>query len=112
MIPPRPSLAIWALIAILLILLSYAFTLALAAACVYFPFALLTLSSGLNTLLLFLGGLVIGAIILWSLIPRRDQFEAPGPVVLERQHPRLFAEIQAIATFARRSGAVRSLSRP
>lgn len=97
MIPPRPSLAIWAAIAILLILLSYLFTLALAAACIYFPFVLLTVSSGLNTLLLFLGGLVIGAIILWSLVPRRDRFEAPGPVILEREHPRLFAEIQTIA---------------
>ncbi len=97
MIPPRPSLAIWASVAIALILASYLFTFALAAASIYFPFLLLSARAGLNTLLLFLGGLVIGAVILWSLIPRRDQFEAPGPVILEREHPRLFAEMQALA---------------
>jgi heat shock protein HtpX len=46
-------------------------------------------------LLLFL---IIGAgAILWSLIPRRDQFEAPGPELLPHEHPRLFRELEGIA---------------
>jgi Zn-dependent protease with chaperone function len=33
----------------------------------------------------------------WSLIPRRDKFEPPGPLLQRASHPRLFAELEHIA---------------
>lgn len=38
-----------------------------------------------------------GGVIAWSILPRVDRFEPPGPELFERDHPRLFAEIRAIA---------------
>jgi Zn-dependent protease with chaperone function len=35
--------------------------------------------------------------ILWSIMPRRDKFEAPGPLLQPTEQPRLFHELQSIA---------------
>lgn len=41
---------------------------------------------------------VVGAgVILWSIVPRRERFVAPGPELVRDAHPELFAEIEAIA---------------
>lgn len=41
--------------------------------------------------------LATGAVILWSLIPRRASWEDPGPRITAAQHPRLFERIAGIA---------------
>lgn len=96
-LPVRRSLALWAALAIVLVVFSYVFTLLLAAACVLLPSWLLSTSPNLNTLILFLSGLIVSVVILWSLLPRRDKFSAPGPRLELERHPRLRAELTGIA---------------
>ncbi len=102
-LPPRRSLAIWAGVAIILVVFSYIFTLSLAAACVFLPSLLLSSSPNFNTLILFLSGLLVGVVILWSLLPRRDKFTAPGPRLDLECHPRLRAELTTIAAALKES---------
>jgi heat shock protein HtpX len=96
-IPQRRSLAAFALLALGMILSSYLFTFVLAAACVYLPWLAIAAAPNFQTFMLFLGGIAVAGIMLWSLIPRRDKFVAPGPVLQPAAHPRLFAEIEYIA---------------
>jgi Zn-dependent protease with chaperone function len=96
-LPVRRSLALWAVLAIVLVVFSYIFTLALAAACIYFPAVLLDAYARLPTVLLFLAGVIVAVVILWSLIPRKDKFLAPGPRLNATDHPRLFNELAMIA---------------
>lgn len=97
-LPPRRSLAGWAALALAMVLFSYVLTVSLAAACVYFPWQLLTgIGFNLNVLILFVVGVLMAATMLWSLIPRRDRFKPPGPLLTLPTQPRLFAEIQKIA---------------
>ena len=93
----RPLLAIWAALAMALVAFSYVFTLLLAAACVYLPFVLFSAYAGLQTFAVFVCGIVVSTVILWSLIPRRDRFSAPGPRLQASEHPRLFSELEGIA---------------
>jgi heat shock protein HtpX len=85
----RKSLILWTLLGALLICSSYLFTLGLALAC----FALILTTNAV----LMIGGPIIGLTILWSLLPRRDKFVAPGPVIRREDAPRLFAELDRIA---------------
>jgi heat shock protein HtpX len=96
-VPVRRSLAIWAGVAIILVVFSYAFTLLLAVACVFLPSLLLSTYPNANTLILFLSGLIVSIVILWSLLPRRDKFSAPGPRLELERHPRLSDELTSIA---------------
>ena len=96
-IPQRRSLAAFAFLALGMILSSYLFTFLLAAACVYLPWLAITAAPNFHTLMLFLGGIAVAGVLLWSLVPRRDKFVAPGPVLQPASHPRLFAEIEQIA---------------
>ncbi len=96
--PPRRSLAGWALLSVLLVVCSYAVTVVLAAACVYLPFLMLQWPGSVATgLALLLGGSLIAAAMLRSLVPRRDDFRVSGPRLDPEKQPRLFAEISAIA---------------
>jgi heat shock protein HtpX len=97
--PARRSLAAWAALAAIVVVFSFVFTLFLAVASVYLPYPLLTRTTAFNiqVLVLFLGGIVIAATIIWSLIPRRDRFTPPGPLLSRDEQPRLFAEIEQIA---------------
>ena len=96
-IPPRRTLVLFAILAIGMIGLSYVVIVLMAVACMFLPALLLYNIVNFNTLVLFLGGLVIAGIMLWSLIPRRDHFEAPGLLLEPSVHPVLFTEIQNIA---------------
>jgi heat shock protein HtpX len=96
-IPPRRSLVLFAILAIFMVFLSYLFILVLAVACVYLPWLVVTNVANFNTLVLFLGGIAVAGVMLWSLIPQRDKFEAPGLLLEPTSHPRLFTEIQGIA---------------
>jgi len=100
-VPRRYSLIFWALLAMCFVAGSYLLTLALAVGCIALFFrALSTLSAGVNVQLLALGacGLVIGLTILWSLVPRRDKFHAPGALLQRSCYPRFFAELDHIAS--------------
>jgi len=98
-IAPRRSVALFAFLAILMVFASYILVLLLAAACVYLPYlALSSLQSAPSQLvILFLGGIVIAATMFWSLLPRREKFEAPGLLLDRSSQPRLFAHLDDIA---------------
>ena len=51
----------------------------------------------INSVSIFLFGIIIAAAMVWSLISRRDKFRAPGMLVERSAHPRLFAELENIA---------------
>lgn len=96
-IPPRHSLAFFALLAMLMVVVSYFFILLLAIACVYLPWLVIASTANFQTLALFVGGVIVAATMLWSLVPRRDKFAAPGLPLKRTSHPRLFAELDRIA---------------
>jgi heat shock protein HtpX len=96
-IPPRRSLAIFAALAMLMVLVSYLVILLLAVACVYLPWLIVTHLANFQTLALFVAGVIVAGSMMWSLIPRRDKFTAPGLPLERTSHPRLFAEIDSIA---------------
>ncbi|HZV87399.1 MAG TPA: M48 family metallopeptidase [Candidatus Binatus sp.] len=98
-IVPRRSVALFALLAITMVAVSYIVIVLLAIACVYLPYLAFTSAEHppAQLGLLVLGGIIVGATILWSLVPRREKFEAPGLLLEPPAHPRLFAELQAIA---------------
>jgi len=94
----RPSLAFLAVFAAAMVIGSYVFVILLAAACVYLPYlALFGTEFDARILVLLLFGILIAATMLWSLIPRRDKFEAPGLLLDRSTQPGLFAELDSIA---------------
>lgn len=96
-IPPRRSLVLFAILAMFMVFLSYVFIIILAAACLYLPYLLLINVTNFNTIMVMLAGIVIAPLMLWSLIPRRDKFAAPGLLLDPAAHPQLFNEIGNIA---------------
>src|SRR5947208_3124501 len=97
-LPRRRSLALLAILALLMVVLSYMFILAMAAACAYLPYLLLMNSgSNLQIFLLLLCGLGMSGAMLWSLVPRRDDFKEPGLEIDRLAHPQLFVELERIA---------------
>jgi hypothetical protein len=70
---------LFALLAIVMVIVSYILIVLLAIACVYLPYlAFRNLEHPPGQLIaLMLGGIVVAGTILWSLIPRPDKFEAP-----------------------------------
>jgi Zn-dependent protease with chaperone function len=96
-IAPRRSLALFALLSILMVIASYVVIVLLAVACVVGPYFLATHSRNAQVWVLFLGGIVVAGTLLWSIVPRWEKFEAPGLPLERVEHPRLFAEIDDIA---------------
>jgi heat shock protein HtpX len=97
-IPPRRSLAFFAALAMLMVVVSYVFILILAAACVYLPWLVVTSVANFQTFALLIAGVIVAGSMLWSLVPRRDKFDAPGLALERATHPRLFAELDSIAS--------------
>src|ERR1700691_1427525 len=99
-IRPRSSMAFFAFLSIFMVVASYLFVILLAAACVYLPYWLMTSSDSANLqlILLFLFGVVIAGAIFWSLLPRPDKFKPPGLLIEPATQPRLFAELENIAS--------------
>jgi Zn-dependent protease with chaperone function len=99
-IPRRPSIALFAILGIVLVIGSYLFVALLAAGCVYLPCIIFSRAQSEHgwDVLILLFGIVIAATMLWSLIPRREEFTAPGLLLDRSSHPRLFAEIDSIAS--------------
>lgn len=95
--PRTPSLGLRALLALGLMIGFYGLAIGVAALLVWLPYAELTYVHRIHPKLA-LGCLAGAAIILWSIMPRRDRFEAPGPRLLPARHPKLFAMIQGVAS--------------
>jgi len=57
----------------------------------------LTFALGLPTLYFIVIGLIGGGTVLWTMLPRRDRFDPPGPLLPPEKHPRFFAVLREIA---------------
>jgi heat shock protein HtpX len=86
------------------VVVSYVLFLALAVFCLLLPILLFGLPIEWNSstlffarILLSLFGIVAGLSIFWSLLPRRNKFEAPGIPIDPAREPRLMAEIEHVA---------------
>jgi len=95
--PRSPSVGLRAVLALGLMIGFYALALGLAGALLWVPYALFTYAHRVPGKLA-LGCLVGAAVILWSIMPRRDRFEAPGPQLEPRRHPKLFEMIRGVAS--------------
>jgi heat shock protein HtpX len=93
------SAVLFAVATVAMIFVSYAIVILLAVACAYLPYPLMANVEHENVqqLALFVGGVVIAGAMLWSLVPKRIKFEAPGLLLDSASQPRLFSEINAIA---------------
>ena len=80
-----------------MVAVSYAVIIGLAALCVYLPWLAVINVPNFQVLALFVGGVIVAGSMLWSLVPRPDKFEAPGLILEKSSHPRLFAELDNIA---------------
>jgi Zn-dependent protease with chaperone function len=90
------SLAGRALLAVVLMIGFYILAVAIAAGLIYIPYAEVTYANRIHPKLAIV--CVIGALaILWSVLPRFDRFESPGPQLTRAQHPRLFEELDGVA---------------
>jgi heat shock protein HtpX len=98
-IRPRRSMVFFAMLSMVMVIVSYLFVVLLAVACVYLPYLMVDEgdSPGFQTLALFAFGIIIAATMLWSLFPRRDNFKPPGLLLDRATQPRLFAELEHIA---------------
>src|SRR5215467_4211225 len=92
----KMSLKTRALVALALMIGFYLLALAVALGLLWVPYAewkYLDRISGRLAIACLIGALVV----LWSILPRRDKFEPPGPRIDEAGQPRLFAEVGSIA---------------
>ncbi len=92
-------MAFFAVLAILMVIASYLFVLILAAVCIYLPYLAISAGGSRNVQVLgmFVFGIVTAATMLWSLVPRRDSFVAPGLPLVRSDQRQLFAELDDIA---------------
>ena len=91
-------MTLWAALTLLMVVLSYVFTLLMAAACVCLPLLLFGAWMHVASFVLLLYGIATAAVILWSLPPRRDRFAPPGPELKRAEQPTLFAEIDTLSS--------------
>jgi len=94
--PSSPSLMGRALVAVALMIGFYLLAIGLAAGLLYIPYAEVKYARRLDARIALFCAIGAGA-ILWSLIPRRDKFVAPGPVLEPARQPRLFESLRGIA---------------
>jgi heat shock protein HtpX len=97
-IAPRRSLGVFAALAMAMVVLSYLVTIVIAISCVYIPWVLVANASNVQTVSMLVAGAVICFVLLGSLLPRRDRIGITGLLLDRAVHPRLFAEIDTIAT--------------
>jgi Zn-dependent protease with chaperone function len=91
-----PSIATRAVLAVVLMVGFYLLALAIVFGLLYIPYAEVMYAHRIHLKLAL--GCVLGALaILWSVLPRLDKFEPPGPPLTRDQHPRLFEEIEGTA---------------
>jgi Zn-dependent protease with chaperone function/ribosomal protein S27AE len=97
MTPRSSSVGLRAVLALGLMIGFYALALGLAGALLWVPYAAYTYAHRIPAKLV-LGCLAGAGIILWSILPRRDRFEAPGPQLQPERHPKLFEMIRGVAS--------------
>ena len=91
-------MAVFAVLAMLMVFFSYALLLAIAGGCLMIAFFTFhSDTANIQVLAISLFGVAIAGALLWSLVPRRDNFTAPGPLLDRESQPRLFAELDHIA---------------
>lgn len=91
-----PSLAARSLLAVLLMIGFYLLALTVSAVLLWIPIAEYQLAHRVHLQILI--ACWLGAvIILWSIVPRPDRFEPPGPRLEPGRQPRLFDELEGIA---------------
>lgn len=92
----QPSLAGRAVLAVALMIGFYALALAIAGGLLFIPIAEIKYGRRIHAKLAIL--CVVGAgVILWSILPRRDKFTPPGPLLDPKKQPKLFEELRRIA---------------
>lgn len=91
-----PSLAVRAVLALALMIGFYALALGISVVLLYLPYAEIKYGRRLD-LRLAIFCLVGAAVILWSILPRRDRFVPPGPRLEPGELPRLFQELTRTA---------------
>jgi Zn-dependent protease with chaperone function len=97
-----PSVAARAALALVLMVGFYALALLISAVLLYLPYAEVVYAHRLHPKLAFLA-LVGAGTILWSILPRPDRFDPPGPALVAGRQPRLFAQIEAVASATRQA---------
>ena len=93
----RPSLFGRALLALLLTIGFYGLALGIALGLLYLIYLEVVILNRINvrfTIFALIGAVVI----LWSILPRIDRFTAPGPRLTRAKFPRLFTEIERVAS--------------
>lgn len=90
------SLRTRAVLALLLMVGFYGFALAIAAGLLWIPYAEYTYLDRLDLRILIFS-LAGAGTILWALVPRIDNFEAPGPRLTPANAPHLFGMIHDVA---------------
>lgn len=93
---PSASLAGRAVVALLLLVGFYALAIGIAGGLLGLVYLMVT-SGGRVPLKLLLIAVVAAGVILWSILPRIDEFEPPGPRLEPDRHPRLFAALRKVA---------------
>jgi Zn-dependent protease with chaperone function len=83
-------------LALLLTVGFYGLALTVVGVLLFIPYAEIRFADRLH-LRVAIGCLIGAGTILWSILPRRDRFEAPGPRLDPDQHPRLFDQVEEIA---------------
>jgi Zn-dependent protease with chaperone function len=90
------SLARRALFAVALTIGFYLLAIVIAALLLFIPYAEWNYAGRLHIKLAFCCVLA-GGVILWSIVPRRDRFTPPGPLLLPREQPELFSVLRSVA---------------
>ena len=91
----RGSLFLRGVVAILLLIGFYVLALGMAAGLLWLVYAQIVFAERVFLKLVLI--CVTGAgLIVWSVLPRPDHFEPPGPRIYEKDHPRLFALVRDI----------------
>ena len=96
------SLAARATLAVVLMIGFYLLALVVAAVLVFLPYAEARWAHRIHFQLAFFC-LVGAGIVLWSAIPKRDKFTAPGPLLARAHQPRLFEMIDKISNETRQA---------
>ena len=95
--PRTGSLILRVFLAIGLMIGFYTLAIGIVGLLLYIPYAEVVYWNRIDLRLAFF--CVTGAaVVLWSVVPRPDRFEAPGPELRPADHPQLFALIESVRT--------------
>ncbi len=100
----KTNLVIRAVIAITLMIVFVVMALCMAAGLLYGAYlvamAIPDMKRGraiIGMVCIVIGMVLVAGVILWSIFPRIDRFQAPGPELAEGDYPELFGEIRQVA---------------